>query len=120
VLGAGLHERYRQPGGGAQGGGVPQHPGGQVERHRVRPLRGEPACARRRAAADLQHPHAGDVSEQAGVVLAQPFRAPDEVGVADVAAVFLQVVVGVGVPPQPARALRLGGVDCPSSHSGRA
>ena len=75
---------------------------GQVERHRVRALAPQPARARRRAGPDLQHPRPGDVAEQSRVGLAQPLRAPDEVGVADVAAVLGQVVVGVGVPPAPA------------------
>ena len=98
-LGAGLHERHGDAGRGVERGGVPQHPAGEVERHRPRALAAQPARARRRAAADLQHAAPGDVAEQARVGLAQPLRAPDEVDVADVAAVLGEVVVGVGVPP---------------------
>ena len=79
---------------------VPQHPGREVERRPARaPWRREPARARRRPAADLQHPPPGDVAEQRGVGLAQALRAPDEVGVAEEVAVLGVVVVGVGVPP---------------------
>src|SRR4029079_1258148 len=74
-------------------------------------LGGEPARAGCGAAADLQHPASRDVAEQARVGLPHALRAPDEVDVADVAAVLGQVVVGVGVPPGATRPLRLGGAD---------
>ena len=75
-------------------------PAGEVEGdRRRRPGRRSQREHWRRAAADLEHPAAGDVAEQARVGLAQPLRAPDEVGVAEEVAVLGLVVVGLGVPP---------------------
>ena len=82
-LGVGLHQRHGDAGRGVERGRVPQHPAERSRRDRPAPWVGEPARARRRAAADLQHPAPGDVAEQARVGLAQALRAPDEVDVAD-------------------------------------
>ena len=80
--------------------GVAQHAGRQVERDR----RARPAPTASASTSPTPQPTsriapARDVAEQVGVGLAQPLRAPDEVGVAEELAVLGLIVVGVGVPP---------------------
>ncbi len=94
----GLHQGDRDTGGGRQRAGVPQLPGGEVQRHHLGAAGDQPAGALRATAADLQDGAAADLAEQPGIGLPQPLRAPQEVGVAEEGAVFGLVVVGGGVP----------------------
>ena len=91
--------------------GVAQHAGGEVGRDGPRALRRQPARAGGLPAADLQHALAADVAEQPRVGLPHALRAPDEVGVAEEAAVLGLVVVGVGVPPGEVRGGGFGAPD---------
>ena len=65
----------------------------------------QPAAALRRAGADLEHPRARDVAEQVGLGLAEPLGAPQEVGVAEEAAV-LGLILGRRAPPTTRREAR--------------
>ena len=88
--------------------GPGQHPRRQVERHHLGAGGGQPPGARRRAAADLQHPPARDVAEQPRVGLAQPLGPPQEVRVAQVGTVLGEVGRRRGVPPAAVGPHRLG------------
>lgn len=79
---------------------MPEHAARQIGRHRVGALRGEPARAGRLSAADLEDPLAADFTQKRDVGLSDALRAPDEVRIAEEAAVGRLVVVGVGVPPR--------------------
>jgi len=64
-------------------------PHDRIGRHGARALADQPARALRRAAADLQHPLAGEIAaEDAGVGLVEALRAPDEAGISQESAVF--------------------------------
>ena len=54
----GLHHRHREPGRDTALPPAPQHDGRDVESHRVRAGREQPARALRGAGADLEHPAA--------------------------------------------------------------
>ena len=112
--GVGLQQRHGETGRPVQLGGPGQHPGREVERDDVGTRPAQPPRAGRRAAADLQHPPAGDVAEQVRVGLAQPLGAPQEVGVAEVGAVLGEVGRRGGVPPAAVGADRLRGADRPA------
>ena len=108
--------RRRRPGaaarrcrstGSARPRGPASRPRGRARRRPPPPP--QPPRARRRAAADLQHPAAGDVAEQVRVGLAQPLGAPEEVDVAEVGAVLGQVGGRGGVPPAAVGPRRLRG-----------
>ncbi len=111
-----MHQRYRYPRTVCGESRLPEHAGGQVHGHHPGTLPDEPPRAGSGAAADLDAAP-GDRAEQVGVGLAQPFRAPHEVHVAQELAVFGLVHVGFGVPPRPARAQVLGGTDPAAGHT---
>ncbi len=100
-----------------------EHPGRQVERRDVGAVGGDPACALRGAAPDLEDPpprEVGGVAEQVRVDLAQPLGAPDEVVVAEEVAVLVEVLPARAVPPAPVRPDRLRGSGRPVARDGRA
>src|SRR5690606_12761865 len=101
-------------------GGGGDHAGGDVGGEHLGAPPGEPARALGGAGADLEHPQAADIPEEAGLLLAQPLRAPAEVGVAEEGAVLVEVLGGVLAPPPAVRARRGGRVDLPEAHPAHA
>src|SRR5690606_40823133 len=85
-----------------------------------RPPSHPPTRAPPGASPDHDRPPPRDLPEQPGLLLAQPLRAPAEVGVTEEGAVLVEVLLGVRAPPLPVRPGRGHGVDLPepsSSHT---
>ena len=93
ALRVGLHQpRHRRPGPGVEPPGLLQLRR-ETSRRYADPRPRQPAGALRRAAADLQHVRGRPTSpSRPAVVLAQPLRAPEQVGVAEERAVLGVVV----------------------------
>ena len=101
-----LQHGHGHAGRDVQGVGGREHRTGEVHPERVDPVRGQPAGALPGAAAHLQQPTATpalDRPQQLHVGLAEPLRAPDEVGVPEEVPVLRQVLGRVGVPAPPCR-----------------
>ena len=84
---------------------LPEHACRDVEPHRSRATRCQPASARRGTAPDLEDIGVPSVAEQADVSFVQPLGAPDEltVGAADAEKLSVRAVilVRIGIPPRP-------------------
>ena len=99
--GGGAHRRDRRTPLGVDAPGVLQLAQRHVEADGVAAVLVHPAGALAGAAAQLEHPLAGDVAEQPGVVLGVALGPPHEAGVAQERAVGGLVLVGVAVPVAP-------------------
>ena len=115
----GLHQRHAYPGPLGPGDRVPEHPAGQVQRHRVRP--GRPATAR--TAPPRSPPPVPGPGAPSRAVARRPRAAPPaptRIDVAEELAVLGLVRVGVRVPPAAAGCARLRVGDRAPGHSGLA